>query len=185
MQLYKRGSARHRRERPVRDHRDSRGVYNVEFSVLGRKRETRFEVAVTPGARSRSTCRSRRSGRGRLGDRDRLAVPPAGRVAGVRAEHRRGRDRALSRRQPRHLARDPEPAWRRERGDVPANDVLVRGGAPNENRFYLDGVEVPVINHFATQGSSGGPVGMIDVNFVGRGPLHRRSRGARQRASAR
>lgn len=46
------------------------------------------------------------------------------------------------------------------------NDIIIRGGAPNENRFYLDGVEVPNINHFATQGSSGGPVGMINVNFV-------------------
>jgi hypothetical protein len=46
------------------------------------------------------------------------------------------------------------------------NDIIIRGGAPNENRFYLDGVEVPVINHFATQGSSGGPVGMINVNFI-------------------
>ena len=46
------------------------------------------------------------------------------------------------------------------------NDIVVRGGAPNENRFYLDGIEVPNINHFATQGSSGGPVGMINVNFI-------------------
>ena len=46
------------------------------------------------------------------------------------------------------------------------NDIIVRGGAPNENRFYLDGIEVPNINHFATQGSSGGPVGMINVNFI-------------------
>lgn len=46
------------------------------------------------------------------------------------------------------------------------NDLIVRGGAPNENRFYLDGIEVPNINHFATQGSSGGPVGMINVNFI-------------------
>lgn len=46
------------------------------------------------------------------------------------------------------------------------NDIIVRGGAPNENRFYLDGIEVPNINHFATQGSSGGPVGLINVNFI-------------------
>lgn len=46
------------------------------------------------------------------------------------------------------------------------NDIIIRGGAPNENRFFLDGVEVPVINHFATQGSSGGPVGIINVNFI-------------------
>ena len=46
------------------------------------------------------------------------------------------------------------------------NDIIIRGGAPNENRFYLDGVEVPNINHFATQGASGGPVGMINVDFI-------------------
>lgn len=46
------------------------------------------------------------------------------------------------------------------------NDLIIRGGAPNENRFYLDDVEVPTINHFATQGASGGPVGLINVNFI-------------------
>lgn len=46
------------------------------------------------------------------------------------------------------------------------NDILIRGGAPNENRFYLDGIEIPNINHFATQGASGGPVGMINVDFI-------------------
>jgi hypothetical protein len=46
------------------------------------------------------------------------------------------------------------------------NDLIVRGGAPNENRFVLDEVEIPNINHFATQGSSGGPVSMINVNFI-------------------
>jgi Outer membrane receptor proteins, mostly Fe transport len=46
------------------------------------------------------------------------------------------------------------------------NDVIVRGGGPNENRFYLDGVEIPTINHFSTQGASGGPIGIINVDFV-------------------
>jgi hypothetical protein len=46
------------------------------------------------------------------------------------------------------------------------NDIVIRGGAPNENRFYLDGIEIPNINHFATQGASGGPVGMINVDLV-------------------
>ncbi len=46
------------------------------------------------------------------------------------------------------------------------NDIIIRGGAPNENRFYLDGIEVPNINHFATQGAAGGPVGLINVNFI-------------------
>ena len=46
------------------------------------------------------------------------------------------------------------------------NDIVIRGGAPSENRFFLDGVEVPVINHFQTQGSTGGPVGIINVDFI-------------------
>ena len=46
------------------------------------------------------------------------------------------------------------------------NDIIIRGGSPGENKFYLDGIEVPNINHFATQGSSGGPVGLLNVNFV-------------------
>lgn len=46
------------------------------------------------------------------------------------------------------------------------NDILIRGGAPNENRFFVDEIEVPVINHFATQGSSGGPVGILNVNLI-------------------
>lgn len=46
------------------------------------------------------------------------------------------------------------------------NDVIVRGGGSSENRFFLDGVEIPNLNHFATQGASGGPVGIINVDFV-------------------
>jgi len=46
------------------------------------------------------------------------------------------------------------------------NDVVVRGGGASENRFYLDGVEIPNLNHFSTQGASGGPVGIINVDFI-------------------
>jgi len=46
------------------------------------------------------------------------------------------------------------------------NDLIIRGGAPNESIYYLDGIEIPNINHFSTQGSAGGPVGMINVSFI-------------------
>ncbi len=46
------------------------------------------------------------------------------------------------------------------------NDIIVRGGGPSENRFYIDGVEIPNLNHFATQGASGGPIGIINVDFI-------------------
>lgn len=50
--------------------------------------------------------------------------------------------------------------------DLNRNDLIVRGGGPSENVFYLDGIEIPVINHFATQGASGGVVGVINPDFV-------------------
>ncbi len=46
------------------------------------------------------------------------------------------------------------------------NDILIRGGGPAENSYYLDGVEIPNINHFATQGASGGAVGIINADFL-------------------
>ena len=46
------------------------------------------------------------------------------------------------------------------------NDIIIRGGAPYENVYYLDGIEVPVINHFSTQGSAGGPLGILNVSFI-------------------
>ncbi|SMO72894.1 Outer membrane receptor for ferrienterochelin and colicins [Saccharicrinis carchari] len=46
------------------------------------------------------------------------------------------------------------------------NDIIVRGGGPAENKFYIDGIEIPTINHFSTQGASGGPVGILNVDFI-------------------
>jgi hypothetical protein len=46
------------------------------------------------------------------------------------------------------------------------NDLVIRGGGPSENRFYLDGMEIPTLNHFSTQGASGGPIGIINVDFL-------------------
>ncbi|WP_337042616.1 TonB-dependent receptor [Emticicia sp. 17c] len=46
------------------------------------------------------------------------------------------------------------------------NDIVLRGGGPNENIYYLDGIEIPVLNHFSTQGSAGGPAGIINTAFV-------------------
>ncbi len=46
------------------------------------------------------------------------------------------------------------------------NDILVRGGAPAENSFFVDGIEIPTINHFSTQGATGGPIGLINVDLI-------------------
>ncbi|HSG48837.1 MAG TPA: TonB-dependent receptor, partial [Longimicrobiales bacterium] len=46
------------------------------------------------------------------------------------------------------------------------NDLLVRGGGPGENAYYLDGIRIPQINHFATQGATGGALGLVNVDFI-------------------
>ena len=46
------------------------------------------------------------------------------------------------------------------------NDLIVRGGGPSENKFFMDGIEIPNINHFATQGATGGPVSLVNADLV-------------------
>lgn len=46
------------------------------------------------------------------------------------------------------------------------NDLIVRGGAPSENLYLLDGFEIPNINHFGNQGATGGPLSYINLDFV-------------------
>ncbi|MBZ0199009.1 MAG: TonB-dependent receptor [Ignavibacteriaceae bacterium] len=50
--------------------------------------------------------------------------------------------------------------------DAGRNDLIVRGGAPSENLYTVDGVEIPNINHFGTQGAAGGPLSYINLDFV-------------------
>jgi hypothetical protein len=52
------------------------------------------------------------------------------------------------------------------RVDGGRNDIIARGGAPSENLYIVDGVEIPNINHFGTQGSAGGPLSFINLDFV-------------------
>lgn len=46
------------------------------------------------------------------------------------------------------------------------NDLVVRGGAPSENLYIVDGFVVPNINHFGTQGATGGPISYVNLDFV-------------------
>jgi hypothetical protein len=46
------------------------------------------------------------------------------------------------------------------------NNLIVRGGSPIENSFFVDNIEIPNINHFPTQGSSGGAIGILNVDLV-------------------
>ena len=142
------------------------GIVNLSFSSVGYKTATRLEIELTP---ARPAFIS-------------VALEPltvAVEAAEVVAETGRGEEEApvsLRRIGTNEIKRNPgggrdiSKAIRSLPGvaAIPSfrNDVVIRGGAPNENRFYIDGIEIPNINHFATQGASGGPVGMINVDLV-------------------
>lgn len=51
-------------------------------------------------------------------------------------------------------------------GNDQRNDLIVRGGSPSENLTMIDGIEIPNVNHYPSQGSSSGPIGMINVKFI-------------------
>jgi hypothetical protein len=45
-------------------------------------------------------------------------------------------------------------------------DLLIRGGSPTENGFYIDNIEVPYISHLPRLGSSGGVFSAIHSDLV-------------------
>ncbi len=48
------------------------------------------------------------------------------------------------------------------------NEIIVRGGMPGENLFVMDDVEILNPNHFGFQGTTGGPINMINTYMVRR-----------------
>ena len=142
------------------------GVYNLRFTYVGYKDQTLFEVSVKS---SRPTTLEVRMETTQLtieeivvkasAFRKTEESPVSLRNIGITEIKRNpGGNRDISRVIQNLPGVTSTASFR--------NDLIIRGGAPNENRFYLDDVEVPNINHFATQGASGGPVGLINVDFI-------------------
>jgi len=48
------------------------------------------------------------------------------------------------------------------------NEIIVRGGSHGENLFVMDFLEIPYPNHYPEQGRGGGPVTMVDTEFIER-----------------
>ena len=48
------------------------------------------------------------------------------------------------------------------------NDIIIRGNSPTGLLWRLDGLDIPSPNHFASFGSSGGPVSMLNNNTLAR-----------------
>ena len=143
------------------------GLYNVTASFLGYQNKTEFEVQVTNNRpvtlnfalREESTSLSEVTISAQNKIEKRTESPVSLQTLGINEIQRNpGGNQDISRVIQSLPGVASSVAFR--------NDLIIRGGGPNENRFYLDGIEIPAINHFATQGSSGGPVGMINVNFI-------------------
>lgn len=47
-----------------------------------------------------------------------------------------------------------------------SNSLVVRGGNPAENSFFIDNIEVPNINHFPQLGSTAGAIGLLNIDFI-------------------
>ncbi|WP_209330993.1 TonB-dependent receptor [Lunatimonas salinarum] len=141
------------------------GLYNVRASFVGFKPNTVFEVQIT---------------RARAVQLDFPLEEDASDLAEVvvSSEFSRSEDTPISARKLNTNEIERYPGGNRDISRViqslPGvastasfrNDIIIRGGAPNENKFFIDEIEVPVINHFATQGSSGGPLGILNVNLI-------------------
>lgn len=145
----------------------SPGLYNISVKILGYRPETRYEVQVT-NARPAEVNFGLQPGNEQLEEVivsaqnkfvRKSQSPVSLQTLGINEIQRNpGGNQDISRVIQSLPGVASTVAFR--------NDLIIRGGGPNENRFYLDGIEIPAINHFATQGSSGGPVGMINVNFI-------------------
>jgi len=142
------------------------GLVNLSFSSVGYKTATRLEVELTPARPAFLTV---------VLEPLTVAVEAA-EVVSVTAKGEEEAPVSLRRIGTNEIKRNPgggrdiRKAIRSLPGvaAIPSvrNDIVIRGEAPNENRFYIDGIEIPNINHFQTQGASGGPVGMINVDLV-------------------
>ncbi len=48
------------------------------------------------------------------------------------------------------------------------NDIIVRGNNPSTLLWNMEGIYIPSPNHYSAEGSSGGPVSMINSNVLGK-----------------
>ena len=142
------------------------GYYALSFEQDGYYPDTRTDVIV-------------RSGRTTFINVNLLAVRPIHEEVSVTADFfPTAPDKPVSQMQfnTEELRRNPGAAGDVSRAlyDVPgiikadeeANDLIVRGGSPMENGFYVDNIFFPNINHFPQQGASGGNICMLNMDFI-------------------
>ena len=142
------------------------GAYSIRFRYLGYEPYTETDVIVRPGRTTVSEIRLQtaaiRSGEVKVnaGYFRRNDGQPLSTTAFSREEIRRAPGSAGD--VSRILMALPSIAKVNDQ----SNNLIVRGGSPIENAFFIDNIEILNINHFPTQGASGGPIGMVNVDFI-------------------
>lgn len=141
------------------------GIVNLRITAIGFEASIRTDVAVSPGKPSTVTVGLNPSDitldtavvTATFGD-DPQTMTSTGRLTSEEIRRAPGVQEDVV----RAIALLPGVATTR----AGRNDLAVRGGAPFENLFLVDNIEVPNINHFGAQGSSGGPLSIINIDFV-------------------
>jgi len=144
----------------------SPGSYVLVFHLLGYGTGTRPDVIVAPGRSTQIDAQLRVAAvelEGIVVDAGFFQDPPGQPASAfeLNAEEIR-REPGSAGDISRVLLALPSTAQISDQG----NDLFVRGGAPFENGFFIDGIQVGNINHFPVQGSTGGPIGMINLEWV-------------------
>ena len=144
---------------------DKPGLYNIDVSYLGYKSKTFYEIAVDNYKPTIVDIQLQKNERDVKevtikGRKDKTEESPLSlRSIGVNEIQRNpGGNRDISKVIQSLPGVGSSVGFR--------NDIIIRGGGPAENRYYLDGMEIPNLNHFATQGANGGPVGILNVDFI-------------------
>ncbi|MGC9363606.1 MAG: carboxypeptidase-like regulatory domain-containing protein [Fidelibacterota bacterium] len=138
------------------------GSYHVCFEMMGYKPQTKLNLPVSPDRYLELTIRLQQTV---LEMQDIVVTPDF---------FKKAKDAVISDRSVdfTEIISDPGSSMDVQRmmqtlpsvvsGTDQYNEVIVRGGAPGENLFVLDHIEIPNPNHFGDQGSGGGPIGMLN-----------------------
>ncbi|NQT24420.1 TonB-dependent receptor [candidate division KSB1 bacterium] len=144
------------------------GIYNVRFMMIGYETRVVNSVVVNPGLTTWLTVELKSTV---------LEMEGVSITAGFFQE---AKDAVISNRSMdfEEIRMDPGSVGDIQRvvqalpsvvsGSDQDNEIIVRGGMPGENLFIMDHIEIPNPNHFASQGLGGGPINMINTEFVRR-----------------
>lgn len=142
------------------------GSYHVRFEMMGYKPQTKLNLPVSPDRNLVLTVHLQRT----VLEMQNIVVTPD--------FFKKAKDAVISDRSVdfTEIISDPGSSMDVQRmmqtlpsvvsGSDQYNEVVVRGGAPGENLFVMDHIEIPNPNHFGEQGSGGGPIGIINPMFI-------------------